>query len=126
MLADIDHCCQQANVWPHAVLAAHAHNCQRYTRVVGNKEIPYIVAGGGGHGLAKLHRSGYGPIRTPQQITDTLTLENYDDENYGYLRILVNDAQLRIEYQPQSDGVTAKTPDDVVTIDLKTQKRVVN
>ena len=45
-------------------------------------------------------------------------LENYDDQNYGYLRIVVDAMRLRIEYHPATDGAAAKTPDDVVTVDL--------
>lgn len=48
MLADIDSACTAAGVWPHAVFAGHAHNYQRYTRVVNGLSIPYIVAGSGG------------------------------------------------------------------------------
>jgi hypothetical protein len=53
-----------------------------------------------------------------------VTFENYDDTDYGYLRVLVNAQQLRIEYHPASDGTAAKTPDDFVTVDLKTRKLV--
>jgi hypothetical protein len=49
---------------------------------------------------------------------DAVTLENYDDKQYGYLRIIVNSSQLRIEYHPASDGATTKTPNDFVTVDL--------
>ena len=49
MLQDIDNACQAAGVWPHAVLSGHAHNYQRFTRVVNNYQIPYVVAGCGGH-----------------------------------------------------------------------------
>jgi hypothetical protein len=31
---------------------------------------------------------------------------------------------LRIEYHPASDGDAAKTPDDMVTVDLSTRKLV--
>ena len=51
-------------------------------------------------------------------------LENYDDKNYGYLRIVVTSTQLRIEYHPASDGPSTKTPDDFVTVDLKSRKLV--
>ena len=37
-------------------------------------------------------------IQTAKGSTDQLVLENYDDKNYGYLRIIVNSVQLRIEY----------------------------
>ena len=53
-----------------------------------------------------------------------VTFENYDDKDYGYLRIVVTAKQLRIEYHPASDGEDAKTPDDFVTVDLKTRKLV--
>jgi hypothetical protein len=55
---------------------------------------------------------------------DKVTLENYDDGDYGYLRIIVTAAQLRIEYHPAADGSGAKTPDDFVTVDLATRELV--
>jgi len=56
--------------------------------------------------------------RTPYQVDSTLTLESYDDTDYGYLRIVVNAQTMTIEFHPQSDGGTTKTPDDTVTITL--------
>ena len=128
LTAQVDKACEAADVWPHAVLSAHAHNYQRFTRAHGDTQIPYIVAGNGGHGLAKLSGSKSGALRTPMQLQvtaggDPVTLESYDDGDYGYLRIVVTAAQLRIEYHPASDGATMKTPDDSVTVDLV--KRVV-
>jgi hypothetical protein len=129
MLAQIDKVCDDAGLWPHAVLSAHAHNYQRFTRVHGQTQIPYIICGNGGHGLAKLRQKGASPLRTPQPLevpkgTDKVILENYDDEDFGYLRVLVTPTQLRIEYHPASDGTGAKTPDDFVTVDLATRKLV--
>jgi len=115
MLQDIDSACQAAGVWPHAVFAGHAHNYQRFTRVVNGLQIPYLVAGGGGHSPLAAMRE---PYRTPYPIDSTLTLESYDDTDYGYLRVVVNATQMRIEYHPESDGGTTKTPDDVVTVTL--------
>ncbi|HUB17712.1 MAG TPA: metallophosphoesterase [Acidobacteriaceae bacterium] len=117
MLADIDSACTAAGVWPHAVLAGHAHNYQRYTRTVNDFQIPYLVAGCGGHSPLEVMRGTY---RTPYPIDSTLTLESYDGTDYGYLRIIVNATTLTIEFHPQSDGSTTKTPDDVVTVDLAT------
>lgn len=117
MLADLDSACKAAGVWPHAVLSGHAHNYQRYTRKAGGVSIPYLVAGCGGHApLSKLRKT----LRTPFPIDSTLTLESYDDIDFGYLRVVVNATTLRIEFHPQRDGATTKTPDDVVTVDLKT------
>jgi hypothetical protein len=92
-------------------------------------EIPYVICGNGGHNVQKLHAAPGGiALRTPQTIQpktqrdDAVTFVNYDDTNYGYLRLIVDPQQLRIEYHPATDGVHAKTPDDAVTIDLATRK----
>lgn len=117
MLADIDSACTAADVWPHAVLAGHAHNYQRYTRTINGMTIPFIVAGNGGHSPLETMR---GTLRTPYPIDSTLTLNSYDDTDYGYLRIVVNATTMTIEFHPESDGGTTKTPDDVVTVTLAT------
>jgi hypothetical protein len=148
MRKQIDACCDKAGVWPHAVLSGHAHNYQRFTRYHGDAQIPYLIAGNGGHAVAKLTRASAAtgksgsrsshatasrystPIRVPAVIEpagdgeDKVVLESYDDQDFGYLRIIVTTAQLRIEYHPASDGDSAKTPDDFVTIDLATRKLV--
>jgi len=118
MLADIDSACTAAGLWPHVVLAGHAHNYQRYTRLVNNFQTPYIVAGCGGHSPLSPMRGAY---RTPYKIDNTLTLESYDDTHYGYLRVVVNAQTMRIEFHPETDGAVIKTPDDVVTINLATR-----
>jgi Calcineurin-like phosphoesterase len=117
MLADIDAACTAAGVWPHAVFSGHAHNYQRYTRTLNGMEIPFIVAGCGGHApLSKMRTT----LRTPYPIDSSLTLNSYDDTDFGYLRVVVNAETLTIEFHPQSDGGTTKTPDDTVTVTLAT------
>jgi hypothetical protein len=54
-----------------------------------------------------------------------VTFENYDDMNYGYLRVIATAAQLRIEYHPASDSVGVKAPDDSITIDVKSRRQAV-
>jgi hypothetical protein len=117
MLADIDGACTAAGVWPHAVFSGHAHNYQRFTRTVNKMQIPYIVAGCGGHSPLSPMRATY---RTPYVIDSTLTLESYDTTDYGYLRVIVNATTMSIEFHPQHDGGTTKTPNDAVTITLAT------
>jgi Calcineurin-like phosphoesterase len=130
MLADIDSACKEAGVWPHAMLSGHAHNYQRFTRHADGRETPFLVSGNGGHAAARLTRKGTPTIRVPvvqdalSNGADTVTFESYDDLDFGYLRILVDSAQLRIEYHPASDGGDAKTPDDFVTVELATHKLV--
>ncbi|MGO9239884.1 MAG: metallophosphoesterase family protein [Bryobacteraceae bacterium] len=130
MLKDIDAACAATGVWPHAVLSGHAHNYQRFTRVQNGRQTPFLVAGNGGHGLSQLTHKGSLAIRVPvnqpglSQGNDTVTFENYDDQDFGYLRIVVDPQQLRIEYHPESDGEAAKTPDDAVTVDLASHQIV--
>jgi Calcineurin-like phosphoesterase len=129
MLADMDKVCRDAGVWPHAVLSGHVHNYQRFTRTrADGTEIPYVACGNGGHNVQPLTRKGSAPIRTPQIIQaaghgkDQVVFENYDDKNYGYLRVIVTPAQLRIEYHAASDGPDIKAPDDSTTVDLATRR----
>jgi hypothetical protein len=131
MRQQMDAVCAEVGVWPHAVLAGHAHSYQRFTRRRSDgTEIPYIICGNGGHNVRKLQASGGLPLRCPQILQpktasdDQVTFENYDDTNYGYLRVIVDPKQLRIEYHPASDGIGVKTPDDSVTIDMTSRTRV--
>lgn len=136
MLRQIDAACEKAGIWPHAVLSGHAHNYQRFTRIrnVGTKnetQVPYVTCGNGGHNVTKLTHANSPALRTPLRETrqeqgnsEQVILESYDDTNYGYLRIIADSQQLRIEYHPQADGSTSKTPDDFVTLDLGTRQIV--
>jgi hypothetical protein len=78
--------------------------------------------------VQRLTGKGQAPLRAPQILQqasatlDQVVFENYDDINYGYLRIVVTAAQLRIEYHAASDGPDSKAPDDSVTVDLRTRR----
>lgn len=128
MSSQLDKIFNQVGIWPHAVLSGHAHVYERITRTRNNgtQEIPYIVCGTSGHNVQPLQKGT--AIRTPYVIPqvakagEQVVLNNYDDKDYGYLRIIVDENQLRIEYHPASDGTDTKTPDDAVTVDLKTRK----
>jgi Domain of unknown function (DUF1906)/Calcineurin-like phosphoesterase len=125
MLADIDRLCTELEFWPHAVLSGHAHNYQRFTRYYDKRETPYVVSGNGGHAHTALTKKGMPTLRTPSlepelsNGSDRVVFESYDDKNFGYLRIIATELQLRIEYHPASDGASTKTPDDSVTVDLR-------
>jgi hypothetical protein len=136
MLKQIDAACDKAGIWPHAVLSGHAHNYQRFTRIrnagsKGETQIPYVTCGNGGHNVTKLTHAGSPALRTPlretaqeQNSSEQVILENYDDVNYGYLRIVADSQQLRIEYHPEADGSGSKTPDDFVTVDLASRQLI--
>jgi hypothetical protein len=127
MLQEIDAACNKAGVWPHALLAGHVHNYQRFTRHrPDGTEIPYVSCGNGGHNATPLK----GSLRAPQVIQarrgeDKVVLENYDAAkgHFGYLRVIANANQLRIEYHGAIDGTATKAPNDSVTVDLATRKR---
>ena len=123
MLQDMDAAATAAGFWPHAVLSGHAHNYQRFTRTLnpgttGSTAIPYIVAGNGGHGLDVMRKINGQKIRVPLVVDAELTLENYDDAHYGFLRITVDPLTLRIDFY-QAGGTA--TPADTVSVDLQTR-----
>lgn len=124
MSQDLDACCNQAGFWPHAFLSGHAHNYQRFSRTVGQFDIPYIVAGNSGHGLSAVRNTNNTPLRTPVQVSSTLIFENYDDQNFGYLRIICDAKQMRIEYHDANPQ--QKSYSDAVTVDIKTHTMISN
>jgi Calcineurin-like phosphoesterase len=46
---DLDRAFTAAGFWPDAIVSGHAHIYQRFARSVAGKQLPYIVAGSGGH-----------------------------------------------------------------------------
>jgi hypothetical protein len=113
-------------VWPHAILSGHAHNYQRYTRVVDDMQIPYLVAGGGGSALSRISTAD-GIQRTPFKLPgpkDGVTLETYDDQDYGFLTVPVDDQELRIDYRPVLGQSARDQLNDSVSVDLKTRQLV--
>ena len=85
--------------YPHLILSGHVHNYQRFTvqQKVKNAtfEIPCVVAGAGGYSkLGKLHTINGRPALAPLQLSDTLRLESYDDQYFGFLRFEVTKGQI--------------------------------
>ena len=89
---------------PDAVVTGHVHNYQRFTRKVGDRSIPYIVAGAGGyandprslHKLQKgLHANKHGAIHT---TVNGVTLEKYNQMEPGFLRVTAEKNNLHFEY----------------------------
>jgi hypothetical protein len=144
MLAQIDAICKAASFYPHAILAAHSHNYQRYTRTVKMNgsayDVPFVVCGDGGHHVNPLVRAskGNGPQepafgidvsyldQKPAVTTGGLLLEKYDDSTYGYLRVTVDAQQLRIGYHQVGKGTLAQSRFDLVTVDIKSHTMVSN
>ena len=122
MLKQMDACFSSTGVYPHAVLSGHAHNYQRYTRLEGGRQTPYVVAGMGGHNSQAPFGKLVSPPRPPF-TTGQFRCDNYSP-NYGYLRVLVTQQQLRIEYHDATTGLNSKSPSDMVTVDLASHNLV--
>ena len=141
MLKQIDEICLKAGVYPHAVLSAHAHNYQRYSRTFefGGRQIdvPFIVCGDGGHNVNLLVRKGPEPYPTSRvdylESKDAaikakeLWLEKYNDSQYGYLRVHVDEKELAISFhQVGATRTIAQSRYDMVTVNLADRKMVTN
>jgi hypothetical protein len=119
MLADIDDSCKTSGITPDAVLAAHSHDYQRYTRFVtfgGTKmEVPYLVIGSGGRGLTPRLGAAGGQLEDDHRYEKAL-------RGYGYLRVKVSAKELKCEFF-QVDEHNGKTKlFDKVSVDLATNK----
>jgi hypothetical protein len=145
MLSQIDAICLAEKIYPHAVLSAHAHNYQRYTRTIefdGREiDVPFIVCGDGGHNVnALVHASkgqraeepnpgsrvDYLESTTGKIKAKELWLEKFDDTNYGYLRIHVDEKELAIGFHQVGASTLAQSRYDMVTLNLADQKMVTN
>jgi hypothetical protein len=145
MMKQIDEICTRVGVYPHAFLAGHAHNYQRYTRIMPFGEfkeinVPFIVCGDGGHNVNKLVRPRKGePAQEPTSGSEVryldggaetmkvnhLILAKYDDDNYGYLRIYVDKDYLKIGFH-QVGVSLGQSRYDMVTVRLKDHHMVAN
>ena len=87
----------QSGRTPDIVFAAHVHNYQRFTRTTGGRDIPYIVAGGGGYWNLHYMTKDYGyPIPVPVVVQGTdITLQSYADNRHGYMRLEVTPPRSR-------------------------------
>jgi hypothetical protein len=138
----LDDLCSKIGVWPHLVLSAHAHNYQRFTRKMNKPqaEIPYIICGNGGHGsVARINQpNGNDSRRTPYKFdfpNDDVTLETYDDQDYGYLRLTADSSTISVNYttalkssscdsQIASNEKALQGPGDLVSVDLRSRRIV--
>ena len=111
MLKDIDDSCTNAGIWPDAVLAAHAHNYQRFTRTKNNREVPFIVAGTGGRGITNVS-SATGAVTGDHTYDVSL-------KDYGYLLLEVSEKKLVIVFYQVDHKAGTKQQFDKVTLDLE-------
>jgi hypothetical protein len=94
---------QAVKRYPNLILSGHVHNYQRFTQVVpgpkGTLQLPYIVAGAGGYtNLGTLHTVNGAPPPSPFPLGSGLTLEQYDQTNFGFLRLEITKKQIAGTY----------------------------
>jgi len=96
----LDDAVSQSGRWPDAVFTAHVHNYQRFTRSWNGRSVPFIVAGAGGyhnlHTMDPSVRSQTPPI--PMPGPDTVTLDKFCDDQWGYLRMEASAGTLKGDY----------------------------
>jgi hypothetical protein len=112
---------------PDAVFAGHVHNYQRFTRRIQDRDVPFIVAGAGGyHNLHRVSQSLTDTATLPASVPDEpgVTIDKYDDQDYGYLVMEVSAQTLVGNYftvpKKGQDGGGSNTPFDTFTLDLNT------
>ena len=117
MLNDIDDACNKAKIYPDALMAAHAHSYQAYTRYNNNMEVPFTVNGCGGRGLQP-------PVAADgKRHRDVSYDKSYN--GYGFQLITVTKNNLTLEFYTVNDQGT-KTLFDKIVVDLSTNKLVKN
>jgi len=118
MLAQIDKACNDAGAVPHAMLAGHSHNYQRYTRATTlagkDVQIPYIVAGCGGH-IDSSVDSAHGQKIGQAEFEKSM-------KGFGYLLLTASATQLTIAMFATNGG--PKMPFDTVTVDIASRRVV--
>jgi calcineurin-like phosphoesterase family protein len=110
------------------ILSGHVHNYQRFTNVVqtagGQRAIPCVVAGAGGYtNLGRLQKinGNYPDPNSPLDLGNGLTLDKYDQTNFGFLRLEVSKAAIKGTYFSAPYTAGSSTPGavyDTFTIDL--------
>jgi hypothetical protein len=113
MSQSIDAVCTAAGVIPDAFLSAHAHSYQRYTKRIGGKQVPYIVAGTGGMPPQKVPDATGQPADASHETTYDAAISSL-----GYLFVTASAQQVKFEFWPLGSDRTQ--PFDPFTIDLAT------
>ena len=115
----------RTNRYPDIVLSGHVHNYQRFTRTLGKRAIPYVVAGGGGYANkpSRMHRlqkdlaTGEQPTTGHATADATVVFEAFNEKDAGFLRITIDKHTLVGEYFIVPFDGSAVSPGDRFTLD---------
>jgi 3',5'-cyclic AMP phosphodiesterase CpdA len=136
MKATLESAAEAAGRHPDLVVAGHVHDYQRLTKVMADgSQIPYLVTGAGGyhnlHSIVKVNRHS---LVTPVQFTDkggdTVTLESYVDDRFGFLRFEVDQSSFTGRYftvpRPQEPFSKGSQLVDLFKYDWKAKRYIPN
>jgi hypothetical protein len=125
MLKQIDQVCKEVGIWPDIHLSGHSHLYERYTRTMNDRQITYVVAGMAGYfGLTGLKKGKQPPKpKTPASGTDAagnpLTMQVFNDTNFGFMRMTVSPASLTGEFVTVNTTTGRAGIGDTFTLDFK-------
>ena len=97
----LDNAFSESGRFADVILTGHVHNYQRFTRKMGDRDIPYLVVGAGGYWhLHYMQKQPNGdPLQVPYTMPDSNTvLENYCENRHGYLIMQVTQDSLSGTY----------------------------
>jgi acid phosphatase type 7 len=104
-LADaLEACFAEAGRVPDAVFTGHAHNYQRFARRLGDRRIPYVVAGAGGYYDRHEIATGVSVLPASFPGLDGVTLEAYEDQAHGFMTVTVTPAGADVAYTAVTEG----------------------
>jgi 3',5'-cyclic AMP phosphodiesterase CpdA len=107
-LADaLDDCFAEAGRGPDAVFTGHAHNYQRFARRLGDREIPYIVAGAGGYHERHTIGTGVPTLPASFQGLDHVSLQAYEDQVHGFMTVTASPRGADVAYTAVTEHSTA-------------------
>jgi hypothetical protein len=112
---------QKSGRYANLVLSGHVHNYQRFTHTLNGKEIPCVVAGAGGYtNLGKIQKVHGSYPTAPFVVSGDLTLEQYDHDNFGFMRLEITKSQIVGTYLsgPYPSSQTVGTVVDSFVIDV--------
>ena len=123
----LDRVIQATGRVPTAVLSGHVHSYQRFERALGDKKVPYIVAGAGGYAnthnlLHKIEKTSNGkPLPAGFQTTHPdLKLMSHNDTEPGFLRVTLDGKKHTASFDyfpvPFPPGRPSAGPGDSVTV----------
>ena len=97
------------------VISSHLNNYQRFTRQIGERQIPYIIAGAGGYShLHEMQTNPDGsPIKVPYKMPkNDIILEKYCDQSHGFLSLLVTSESIKGTYFAVQPGQESQNIDN--------------